>query len=86
MAVFSGAFSVPGTSASITLQLIVNQVSQSIPNNTSTVSWTLQATKGSAGYPYSNAGRGSANAYVNGWVYSNSGMNYNFPSGAYTWS
>lgn len=85
MAVFSGAFSVPGTSASITLQLIVNQVSQSIPNNTSTVSWTLQATKGSAGYPYSNAGRGSANAYVNGWVYSNSGMNYNFPSGAYTW-
>lgn len=85
MAVFSGAFSVPGTSASITLQLIVNQVSQSIANNTSTVSWVLQAVKGSAGYPSSYAGRGSSNAYVNGWVYSNSGMNYNFPSGPYTW-
>ena len=85
MAVFSGAFSTPGTSASITLQLVVNQVSQSIANNTSTVSWVLQAVKGSAGYPSSYAGRGSSNAYVNGWVYSNSGMNYNFPSGAYTW-
>lgn len=85
MAVFSGAFSVPGTSASITLQLHVNQESQSIANNTSTLSWTLQAVKGSAGYPRSSMGRGSSNAYVNGWVYSASGMNYNFPSGPHTW-
>ena len=67
MAVFSGAFSTPGTSASITLQLIVTQASQSIANNTSTLNWTLQAVKGSAGYPSSYAGRGSSNAYVNGW-------------------
>ena len=66
MAVFSGAFSTPGTSASITLQLIVTQASQSIANNTSTLNWTLQAVKGSAGYPSSYADRGSSNAYVNG--------------------
>lgn len=78
MAVFTGNFSTPGTSARIRLELHANQVSQNITNNTSTVSWVLQMVEYVNGSPWSNAGRGSAGAFVNSWVYRASGLNYNF--------
>ena len=81
MATFSSEFPVPGTSARIRLQLIANQASQNIVNNTSTVNWTLQMVEWSNGGPWTSDNHGSSSAYVNGWVHSVNRLNYNFGSG-----
>jgi len=80
VATWESEFSTPGTSARIWLVLQVDLVSQSIPNNTSTLNWHLRMEERVNASPYNLNNVASANATVGGLVYSAGGLSYDFRS------
>lgn len=78
MPTYAGAFTTPGTSAEINLVLDVSVVSQSIQNNTTSLTWNLYMHEHVNANPWRATANSSAVAVVGNTVYSSGSLSYDF--------